>query len=614
MSTATAPEILRLAVSATSAPTSANDAERTIDLIALSGAEIPRSDYSGSYTMRVEIDGIDTSRVQAGTCPFLDSHSSWSITSQLGSITRVKKSGDQLIATAKFFPSAEQAFLDSKAAKRGVSVGLIVLERKDETDTNGQLVRRVITKSQLYEISLVPVPADGGATTLAMETSSMNTITQPEQAATDAAVATLSDVDKKAIRDRVKCANLPVTFGEILIATVANPEQATEKIFAELARREREEQPETRGPVAFGFTGSHRDYYDGRFDRMVEGLTARITGKAAREGAREFAAMSAADLARECVKMSNRHHGVSYLSDARAVELGLQGTTDYPALLTETGNRVLKGGYEASESPIKQIARRSTVNDYRPKSTLQLSEAPELLKVNEAGEVKSGPMSETKETYGVVDHGRIVGLTQPALVNDDLNAFDLLRKFGTSGSAKEANVIHDVLTANSGAGPTMSDGTTLFHANHGNLGTGGAISLTTLSEARKLMRLQKDLDKKTIVGVAPKFLLVPAALETAAEQYLAELAPATASDTNPFVNKLTLLVEPRLDAKSTTRFYIFGDPGLAPVLEYSYLAGSEGVQLSSRVGFTVLGIEFRAVLTFGCGAIDWRGVVMNAGA
>jgi hypothetical protein len=71
---------------------------------------------------------------------------------------------------------------------------------------------------------------------------------------------------------------------------------------------------------------------------------------------------------------------------------------------------------------------------------------------------------------------------------------------------------------------------------------------------------------------------------------------------------------PALDADSAARWYLFADPSLYPVLEYSYLSGSEGVQVDSRAGFEVLGQEFRAVLDFGVGVVDYRGACRNEGS
>ncbi len=107
---------------------------------------------------------------------------------------------------------------------------------------------------------------------------------------------------------------------------------------------------------------------------------------------------------------------------------------------------------------------------------------------------------------------------------------------------------------------------------------------------------------------------MPAAQETAAEKYLASLYPAQASNVNPFAGKLTLIVDPRLDAKSTTRWYVSSDPAQVPSIEYAYLSGAEGVQVETRAGFEVDGVQIRARLDFGAGVLDFRGIYANPGA
>jgi hypothetical protein len=76
------------------------------------------------------------------------------------------------------------------------------------------------------------------------------------------------------------------------------------------------------------------------------------------------------------------------------------------------------------------------------------------------------------------------------------------------------------------------------------------------------------------------------------------------------IKNLVPVLEPNLDDKA---WYVFGDPAAAPVLEWSYLSGYAGPQIDSRDGFERLGTEFRAVLHFGAGAVDFRGAYRNAG-
>jgi hypothetical protein len=178
-------------------------------------------------------------------------------------------------------------------------------------------------------------------------------------------------------------------------------------------------------------------------------------------------------------------------------------------------------------------------------------------------------------------------------------------------------VLVGLLAGAASVGPAMSDSKALFHADHGNLATpaGAAISDGTLGAARLALRIMKGLDGVSVVPVTPKFLVVPAAIEGMAEKYLATLYPAAASNANPFSGgKLELVVEPRLDGKSAARWYVFGDPYAgAPVLEYSYLDGAQGPTVDSQPGWEVLGMDYRAYLDFGAGAVEFRGACCNPG-
>jgi len=244
---------------------------------------------------------------------------------------------------------------------------------------------------------------------------------------------------------------------------------------------------------------------------------------------------------------------------------------------------------------------------------IMLGEAPLLEKLNEHGEIRAGTMAEAREAYKVETWARKIGITRQVLVNDDLGAFaDLARRMGQAAAETEARILVDLLESNSGNGPKLSGGKTLFHADHGNkAGSGAAISDGTLSAARLALRTQKGIEDRTI-RVTPSYLLVPPALETEAEKWLAAVSPARAADVNPFSGSLTLVVEPRLS--SATRWYVTAAPGEIDGLEYAYLSGSEGPQVESRSGWEVDGVEIRVILDFGAGFIDHRGWFMNQGA
>ncbi len=349
-----------------------------------------------------------------------------------------------------------------------------------------------------------------------------------------------------------------------------------------------------------------------RARQMGEALYARINPRhELSEPARRYAYATPVDMAKELLTL--RGESTMALSPASLVTRALHTTSDFPIILGDTVGRVLRDAYQAAPSGIRRLGRQTTARDFRAVNKIMLGEAPLLEKLNEHGEIKAGTMAEAREAYKVETWARKIGITRQVLVNDDLGAFaDLARRMGQAAAETEARILVTLLEAGSGNGPTMSDGKTLFHADHGNkASTGAVISDATLSAARLALRTQKGIEDRTI-RVTPRNLLVPPALETTAEKWLATIAPATAADVNPFSGSLSLVVEPRLS--SATRWYVTADPGEIDGLEFAYLSGAEGPQVESRSGWDVDGVEIRVILDFGAGFIDHRGWFMNAGA
>ena len=207
----------------------------------------------------------------------------------------------------------------------------------------------------------------------------------------------------------------------------------------------------------------------------------------------------------------------------------------------------------------------------------------------------------------VVKYGQRIGITWETLINDDLSAFNRLpTKIAQAAARKQSDIVYAILSANA----AMGDGVALFHANHGNLGTTGALSITTLGELRKLMRQQKGKNNKDYLNLSPKFLLVGPVNETLAIQFTsADYLPNTANQVNPWKN-LELIVEPRITG---TEFYDIVGQGVVDTIEYSFLDGQE-LYTETRNGFDVDGVEVKARMVFGAKALDWKGMYKNVGA
>ncbi|MBW7057947.1 Mu-like prophage major head subunit gpT family protein [Paracoccus bogoriensis] len=612
------------------APATADHDARTVEVIWSTGAPVRRRDMAGPYIERLSLapEAVDLSRLEGASV--LDAHRQTAVRDVLGSVRSAAVDGKRGTALIQFSarPEVEPIWQDVLAGiLRHVSVGYSV-EEWAETTENGARVLTAVRWTP-HEISLVPTPADPGAH-IRMETEMTETTTipappeaQPRGRSVDTSnaagahastVPDRNDAQTRAeanaeIRSIARIAGLDQSWIDGQIDGGADPDTARRAAFDALAKRSA---PPIRTEQVRVEMGESQDDPALRARQMGEALYARINPRhELSEPARRYAYATPVDMAKELLTL--RGESTMALSPASLVTRALHKTSDFPIILGDTVGRVLRDAYQAAPSGIRRLGRQTTARDFRAVNKIMLGEAPLLEKLNEHGEIKAGTMAEAREAYKVETWARKIGITRQVLVNDDLGAFaDLARRMGQAAAETEARILVTLLEAGSGNGPTMSDGKRLFHADHGNkAGTGAAISDATLSAARLALRTQKGIEDRTI-RVTPRNLLVPPALETTAEKWLASIAPATAADVNPFSGSLSLVVEPRLS--SATRWYVPADPGEIDGLEFAYLWGAEGPQVESRSGWDVDGVEIRVILDFGAGFIDHRGWFMNPGA
>jgi phage head maturation protease len=592
---------------ATLAPATADPEARTVEVVWSTGAPVRRRDMTGQYIERLSLapEAVDLSRLEGASV--LDAHRQTAVRDVLGSVRSASVDGKRGTALIQFSarPEVEPVWQDVLAGiLRHVSVGYSV-EDWAETTENGARVLTAVRWTP-HEISLVPTPADPGAH-IRMETEMTDTTTT---AAPPEAPHKETRAEANAeIRSIARIAGLDQSWIDSQIDGGADPDTARSAAFEALAQRSA---PAIRTEQVRVEMGESQDDPALRARQMGEALYSRINPRhELSEPARRYAYSTPVDMAKELLTL--RGESTMALSPASLVTRALHTTSDFPIILGDTVGRVLRDAYEAAPSGIRRLGRQTTARDFRAVNKIMLGEAPLLEKLNEHGEIKAGTMAEAREAYKVETWARKIGVTRQVLVNDDLGAFaDLARRMGQAAAETEARILVTLLEAGSGNGPTLSDGKTLFHADHGNkAGTGAVISDATLSAARLALRTQKGIEDRTI-RVTPRNLLVPPALETTAEKWLASIAPATAADVNPFSGSLSLVVEPRLS--SATRWYVTADPGEIDGLEFAYLSGAEGPQVESRSGWDVDGVEIRVILDFGAGFIDHRGWFMNAGA
>lgn len=294
------------------------------------------------------------------------------------------------------------------------------------------------------------------------------------------------------------------------------------------------------------------------------------------------------------------------------VAMAMHTTSDFPLILQEAANKVLRAAYELQPRTFTAIASRTNADDFRLKRSLQMGGGTGLDKVNEHGEFKSGTVSESGESYKLETFGRIFSFTRQLMINDDLGALvRFFNQIGNLASRKESDIVWSLVKAN----PNMADGTAVYGsgATRKNLVAGAAIDETTLKGLKKSHRQMVGLDGEPL-NIAPKYLVVNTEREVEAQKMLEIIQASQSSNVNVFARSMELIVEARLDGVANNPFYTFADPIAVPTLEYAYLSGNEGPTTTTEWGFDSDGMKLKVVHDFGAGFVDFRGTVKGAGA
>lgn len=364
-----------------------------------------------------------------------------------------------------------------------------------------------------------------------------------------------------------------------------------------------------------------RDEGDARRLAIAQGMLARLDARHSPQGSGGYAGMTLLEIARELAEAQGiRTRGLTGMQLARTA---FHATSDFPVILAGVAQKRLRAIYEQSPQTYRTWARRAPdAKDFKAIQVVQLSGAPDLVRVNEHGEFTMGTLRESGETYSLLTAGRMVGFTRRAIMNDDLRAFDtLIRAFAFSAARFENAMVYGILTANA----AMADGQPLFSGASGqraqsNIQSGptSVLSVDALNTGRSQMRRMNGLSGEPL-NTAARYLIVPSALEHTAYQLTSSnYVPAQPSEVNEFREggraALAPVVEPLLDLNSATRWYLAANTSQVDTVEYCYLEGSDGPLVEYELGFDIDGIRIKCRIDFGAKAIDHRGLHRSAGA
>jgi len=644
-------------------PASVDDGANSVEVSWTSGQIVPRFDWLNDRAYDEELvvseDAVDMSRLRAGAS-VLNDHLGRGLENVLGAVQ------DAWISAGIGYARLQLSVDEGKAGKvadikrgviRHISTGytaqlIEMVPPNMRTDGGRSWLYRLLRWTP-YELSFTPIPAEVGIgtrsktsqgeqpcefiTRAAAQTTQEETMPQaieqggtPNTAAASPAIETRAAAPAAPVADVVvdNSAALLARTAEIsemcarhgvanlapgLIRSGADVSAARAAVLDELARED-------------AAAGGHRNAAP-RIETVRDQMAVRLAGveqaimhrlspvQTLDDNGRQYRGMSLLELGRDFLEAhSVNTRGMDRMTLAGTMLThrsgGMHGTSDFASLFANVATKRLRNAYEENPGTYAMWARRApNAPDFKNINVVQMSGAPDLLQVNEAGEFKYGTVSDAGTSYNVITYGRIVSLTRQAIVNDDLRAFDrLATAFGFAARRLENRLVYAQLTG------------AAYSVENSNLqtGAGSALQASSLGAARTAMRKQRGLGGEEL-NLAPAYLIVPASLEQTAYQLTSSnYVPATTGAVNEFRaggrTAVEPIVEPVLDASSATAWYAAANSSAVDTVEYCYLDGAEGPVVESKNGWEVDGVEYKCRLDFAAKAVDFRGLHRSAGA
>ena len=355
-------------------------------------------------------------------------------------------------------------------------------------------------------------------------------------------------------------------------------------------------------------------------EKFVKGATLALMARANIKGGErnEFASLSMHELARASIEISGER--VSTNDRLKMVGhaftmAGSHTTSDFGNILSNVMGKAALQGWEESAETFDLWTRKGTLSDFKATKRVGAGLFASLPAVAEGAEYSYGTVGDRGENIALATYGKLLRISRQAIINDDLELLGALpRKIGRAARATIGNLVYAVLNSN----PVMSDGVALFHATHANLaGSGSVLSVASLSAGRAAMRIQKEAAGGQPLNITPKYLIVPAALETTALQLIGSAVDPTLTKgmaMNPVNGMAEVVVDGRLDAASATAWYLAADATAFDTIEVAYLDGNDAPYLEEQTAWTSDGVEMKVRIDAGVAPLDFRTFYKNAGA
>ena len=292
-------------------------------------------------------------------------------------------------------------------------------------------------------------------------------------------------------------------------------------------------------------------------------------------------------------------------------------TNSIATLVSNTANKFIMRGWNMVDQTAMRLAKIQNVNDFKTITTVSLTDSVIYEEVGASGEIKHGTLGELTYTNKADTYAKMLAITRQDIINDDLSALtDVPMKLGNGAMKKLNDIFWTEYLGLVGA--------SFFSAGNSNLNSGVATMSEAGVDATYVLFKNQTNPDGTPLGVEPRILLVPTALEGAArrltrsEQYQTG-ATTLEGSTNIWAGRFEVLSSPYISNSTYTGntsvgWWMLADPMELPVISIAALYGRvEPTVDTAEADFNVLGIQMRGYSDVGVSDHEYRGGVYADG-
>ncbi|NQV14506.1 hypothetical protein HQ531_03535 [bacterium] len=344
-------------------------------------------------------------------------------------------------------------------------------------------------------------------------------------------------------------------------------------------------------------------------EKIMHGLDGMFAGKDINDVARFVSVREAYIMITGDQRISGRMSEAKNLRGGFRISEALTSSS-FGEILGDSITRAMLAAYKRSDlSSWRKIVSVAPLGDFRTNRRTRLGGYGDLPAVAESGsyDALTSPTDE-EATYAASKRGGTESVTIEMIKNDDVGA---IQRIPTAlGRAADRTLYTFVFTFLSGNG-AIYDAVALFHADHGNLGS-AALDSTTLEAGALAMSAHKDMDDAEVLGLSPKYLVVPRALGKTAWE-LTHPGFGMSNDIATYLQSQGIEVIVNKLYTDANNWQLVADPMDVPTIEIGFLDGKEEPELfisdnpSHDSLFTNDLIKYKIRHIYGGAVMDYRG-------